>query len=71
MLIYYGVRPDLQRRGVTPYMLDTVLRQAHRAGYDRMGITWIADQNPASLRQMEKIGARPLQNLHLFRKSLA
>ena len=71
LLIYYGVRPDLQRRGVTPYMLDTVSRRARNAGYDRMGITWIADENPASLRQMEKIGARPLQSLHLFRKSLA
>ncbi|WP_425100481.1 N-acetyltransferase family protein [Tropicibacter sp. S64] len=70
LLIYYGVRPDLHRRGVTPYMLDHVMRQAQGAGYDRIGVTWIAEGNPASLRQMEKIGARPLQTLHLFRKAL-
>jgi hypothetical protein len=39
-------------------------------GYTHLGISWVSDSNIASLRQMEKIGARPLHRLHLFRKSL-
>ncbi len=40
------------------------------AGYESLGVTWISDVNAASLRQMERLGARPLQRLHLFRKGL-
>ena len=52
-------------------MLNRVITALKDGGYRQLGITWIADQNKASLRQMEKIGARRLQRLHLFRKSLA
>ena len=40
------------------------------AGYTQLGITWIADVNAASLRQVERMGARLLHRLHLFRKPL-
>jgi len=33
-------------------------------------VTWISDENTASLRQMEKLGARRLHRLHLFRKAI-
>ena len=46
------------------------LLQGTRAGYERLGTTWIAEENPASLRQMEKLAARPLHRLHLYRKDL-
>jgi hypothetical protein len=51
-------------------MLHRVTRALRESGYERLGTTWIADENPASLRQMEKLGARPLHRLHLFRKDL-
>jgi hypothetical protein len=41
-----------------------------RAGYEWLGITWIADENIASIRQTERLGARRLQRLHLFSKTL-
>ena len=41
------------------------------AGYEKLGVTWIADENPASLRQMQRMNAEPLHRLHLFRKAFA
>jgi len=70
VVVYYGVRPDWQGRGLAPYMVDRVNRAALAAGYSSMGGTWIADENRASLRQMEKTGAGRLQELHLFGKHL-
>ena len=52
-------------------MLKRLIGTLRQTGYRELGITWIADENAASLRQMERIGARPLQRLHLFRKALA
>lgn len=70
VVVYYGVVPEWQGKGLAPYMVDCVNRAALGAGYRQMGATWIADENPASLRQMEKTGARCLQKLHLFGKAL-
>ncbi|WP_371228362.1 GNAT family N-acetyltransferase [Roseovarius sp. 2305UL8-3] len=70
VIVYYGVVPDWQGKGLAPYMVDSVNRAALAAGYTSMGGTWIADENRASLRQMEKTGARRLQELHLFGKDL-
>jgi hypothetical protein len=47
-----------------------VTRSLKEAGYERLGLTWIADENQASLRQIEKLGAQPLHRLHLFRKPI-
>ncbi len=70
VVVYYGVDPAWQGKGLAPYMVDRVNRAALAAGYMSMGGTWIADENRASLRQMEKAGARRLQDLHLFGKDL-
>ncbi|MFQ6547480.1 N-acetyltransferase family protein [Aestuariibius sp. 2305UL40-4] len=70
VVVYYGVLPAWRGRGLTLIMLDHVLRAALKAGYRQAGGTWISEENIASLRQKEKLGARTLQSLHLFRKSL-
>jgi GNAT superfamily N-acetyltransferase len=70
VIIYYAVAPDLHGRGLMGAMLGRLIRAARAAGYRKLGTTWIADVNKASLRQMEKIGAKPLHRLHLFRKAL-
>jgi hypothetical protein len=40
------------------------------AGYTSVGGTWIWDENPSSLKGMIRLGAKPLNRLHLFNKSL-
>ncbi|KPF41220.1 GNAT family N-acetyltransferase [Rhizobium sp. AAP43] len=70
VVIFQGVKPAFQGRGLNPLMLAHVLGQMKSAGYQTVGGTWIADSNAASLRQAEKAGARPLHKLHLFGKTL-
>ena len=51
-------------------MLAHTLERVRAAGYESVGGTWISDENPASLRQVEKMNGRWLHTLHLFRKAL-
>jgi GNAT superfamily N-acetyltransferase len=71
VIIFYSVSPSHQSRGLNGAMLYRVIRALKAAGYERLAITWIADVNGASLRQVERLGARRLHRLHLFRKALA
>ena len=71
VIIFQGVMPDFHGAGLNPLMLWHVLSAMKQAGYHKVGGTWIADVNAASLRQLEKVGGKPLHRLHLFRKALA
>lgn len=71
VIVYYSVTPDLHGRGLNRIMLKRVITAARAAGYRRLGTTWIADDNTASLKQMQAIGAKPLHRLAVFSKSLA
>lgn len=70
VIIYYSVAARHQGRGLNSAMLYRTIESLRKAGYTSLGITWIADVNRASVRQMDKIGARPLHRQHLFRKAL-
>jgi GNAT superfamily N-acetyltransferase len=70
VIIYYSVTPGLQGAGLNGAMLSRLVAAAKSAGYRRLGTTWIADVNQASLRQMQRLGAKPLHRLHLFGKAL-
>jgi hypothetical protein len=71
VLIYQSVCRDLHNRGLNGAMLYRTAVALREAGYRTLGGTWIADVNGASLRQAEKVGAKPLHRLHLFTKPLA
>jgi hypothetical protein len=60
-----------QGQGLNGAMLYRVTSALKRHGYTTLGITWIADVNGASLRQVERLGARRLHRLHLFAKPIA
>lgn len=70
VLIYQSVVRDMHGRGINGAMLFRVTAALKKAGYDRLGTTWIADVNAPSLHQMEKLGARALHRLSLYSKSL-
>ena len=70
VIIFYSVARAWHGRGIMPAMLARTIAALKGAGYEQLGVTWIADQNAASLRQMERLGAKPLHRLHLFRKDL-
>ena len=69
-IIFFSVRQAHQNRGVNGVLLHHCLRALRDGGYDSVGISWVSDTNAASLRQMQRLGARPLHRLHLFRKPL-
>jgi len=71
IIIFAGIMPHLQGRGVNPVILNHVMTAARTAGYTEVGNTWIADVNPMSLAQAQKAGSTPMHRLHLFGKSLA
>jgi RimJ/RimL family protein N-acetyltransferase len=71
VIIFYSVKRALHGRGLNGAMLYRVAQALHAAGYRQCGGTWISDENGASLRQIEKLGARHLHRLHLFRKAIA
>lgn len=71
VVVFQGVMPAFQRQGLNPAMLARSCAALVQAGYTEVGGTWIADSNTASLRQVEKVGGKPLHRLHLFGKDLA
>jgi hypothetical protein len=58
----------MQGKGLNGAMLHRVTSALKQAGYHSLGLTWIADVNGASLRQVERLGAKRLHRLHLFTK---
>jgi hypothetical protein len=70
VIIFYSVVRAQHGKGLMGAILSRTIQSLRAAGYEKLGITWIADENGASLRQMQKIGATPLQQLHLFKKVL-
>jgi hypothetical protein len=70
VIIFYSVVREQHGKGLMGAILARTIQSLREAGYHKLGITWIAEENGASLRQMQKIGATPLQQLHLFKKIL-
>lgn len=70
-VIFYSVRHAHHRRGVNSMLMHHSLSAMRAAGYTHLGVSWISDTNTGSLRVMQKLGARPLHQLHLYRKAVA
>jgi GNAT superfamily N-acetyltransferase len=70
LLVFAGVRPAFQQRGLSSALMSRCVAAMKRAGYESLGITWVSDENTPSLRQVAKMGGRPLHRLHLYRKEL-
>jgi len=70
VVIFAGIMPELQGRGINPVILRRIMGNAKAAGYTSVGNTWIADVNPMSLAQVEKTGSRAMHRLHIFSRTL-
>ena len=71
VIIFYSVAARMQGQGLNGAMLHRVTTALKSAGYRSLGLTWIADVNAASLRQVERLGARRMHRLHLYTKRVA
>jgi len=70
VIIFYSVYKEFHSQGLNGLMLYKVQSALKSEGYKKLGGTWIADENLASLRQAEKLGASVMHELHLFQKDL-
>ncbi len=70
VIIFYSVSPDFHGKGINQAILKRVVTNLKKKKYKTLGITWIADVNKSSLRQMEIISAKVLHRLNLFRRKL-
>jgi len=70
-IIFFSVRQSHHNLGINGVLLHKVTKALKQGGYTHLGISWVSDSNKASHRQMEKLGAKPLHRLHLFRSGLA
>lgn len=70
IILFGGVAPEERGRGLAGLMLDRTLTALRAGHYRTLSFTWIGDDNAASLKQMEKLGARPMHRVHLYGKNL-
>lgn len=70
VIIFYSVDPEFHGKGINGAMLYKTTMALKKYGYKELGVTWISEENVASLRQIEKMGGRVLNRTHLFRKKL-
>ena len=67
-IIFFSVCRDYHNQGINGVMLHHAVSAMRSRGYSHLGISWVSDANGASRKQMDKLGAKPLHRLHLFRK---
>jgi GNAT superfamily N-acetyltransferase len=70
VIIFYSVSPEFHGKGINQAILKKVVTNLKKKKYKTLGITWIADVNKSSLRQMEIISAKVLHRLNLFKKKI-
>jgi len=68
--IFISVKPEHHNCGLVSGLLKRTLLQMQSAGYKRLGMTWISDENTPSLKSAARMGGKPAFRLHLFRKDL-
>jgi len=69
-IIFYSVTPSFHGQGINQAILKRVVTNLKKKGHEKLGITWIADENKSSLRQMEIIAAKSTHHLCLFKKKI-
>ena len=71
VVIFQSVVRRWQRHGVGAALALRCLSALDRAGFETLGVTWVADGNSAALASVRRVGARPMHRIRLFRKSLS
>ena len=70
VIIFYSVDKKYHELGVNGAMLYRTMAALRKRGYRKLGGTWISLENKSSLRQAEKLNARVMHELALYRKAL-
>ncbi|HYQ73890.1 hypothetical protein [Cellulomonas sp.] len=68
VLVIQGTRPDRQGRGILTLLSRELHAGLSAGGYRRLRMTSVGRDNPASARQSERFGGRPLHGLTFYRR---
>ncbi|QCB95000.1 hypothetical protein [Cellulomonas shaoxiangyii] len=68
VLIIQGTEPDRQGRGVLTLLSRTLHANLAAGGYARLRSTFVGRDNPASARQFQRAGGRPLHGVTFYRR---
>lgn len=71
VLIVQGTRPSSQGRGLLSLVSRQLFAELHAAGYRRLRITAVGEDNPRSAAVFAKAGGRQVHTLSCFVKDLA
>lgn len=64
------VKRAYQAKGIIRILTSQQIRSARDAGYQRIGGTWIGDDNPASLKAARAAGMKPYHRVYMFERAL-
>ncbi|MBO3095769.1 hypothetical protein [Cellulomonas dongxiuzhuiae] len=70
VLIIQGTDPDRQGQGVLTLLTRTLHAHLATGGYARLRSTFVGRDNPASARQFQRVGGRPLHGVTFYRRPL-
>lgn len=70
VLVIQGTAPQRQGQGVLTLLSRTLQANLAAGGYHRLRCTMIGRDNPASARQLERFGGRPLHGCTFYRRPL-
>lgn len=62
--------PEYQSKGITRVLFYLLMSALKSGGYQRVGGTWIGDDNTPSIKSAQAIGMRPYHRTHMFEKGL-
>ncbi|MBO0898717.1 hypothetical protein J1G43_01905 [Cellulomonas sp. zg-ZUI22] len=71
VLVIQGTEPDRQGQGVLTLLSRTLQAHLARGGYGRLRSTFVGRDNPASARQFQRFGGRPLHGVTFYRRPVA
>lgn len=71
VLVIQGTEPDRQGQGVLTLLTRTLHAHLARGGYTRLRSTFVGRDNPASARQFQRAGGRPLHGVTFYRRPVA
>lgn len=71
VLVIQGTEPDRQGQGVLTLLTRTLHAHLARGGYARLRSTFVGRDNPASARQLQRVGGRPLHGVTFYRRPVA
>jgi hypothetical protein len=69
-IIIILARAEYQAQGITRVLFYRLMHALKAGGYQRIGGTWIGDDNAKSLRSAEAIGMKAYHRLFMFEKKL-